>query len=131
MRDGILARDKAFDPLSTTSLLKLLHSNSRLNRARALSVLARRSSQEKAVIDQVLDGITEPKNKDARLMGSTISVSHIGFATLWAFGLPSIRQSLSKLLQDWPEPDRTDLLWFLKSQAISIHELGPYESAAR
>ena len=120
MRDEILVRDKELDPLSTKHLLILLHSNSRLNRARALSALARRSSQEEAITDQVLNGITESSNREARLLGSTISVSHIGFATLWEFGLPCARASLRKLLQNWPEPDRIDLLWFLKSQSIPI-----------
>ena len=130
MRDEILVRDKEFDRLSTKSLLKLLHSNSRLNRARALSALARRSSQEEAIIGQVLNGITELKNRETRLLGSTISVSHIGFATLWEFGLPSAREALLRLLQDWPEPDRTDLLWFLKSQSISIEAQGELHRVA-
>jgi len=129
MRDEILARDKEFDSLSTEYLLKLLHSNSRLYRARALSALARRSSQEEAITPQVLNVITESKNREARLLGSTISVSHIGFATLWEFGLPSVRESLRRLLQDWPEPDRTDLLWFLKSQSISIEEASGAKNA--
>jgi hypothetical protein len=120
MKEKILVQYKEFDQLSTESLLELLNSDSRVNRVRALSTLARRSSQDGIITASVLKGITEPKNREARLLGSTISVSHVGFAVLWEFGPPDVRECLQKLLKNWPEPDRTDLLWFLKSQSISI-----------
>ncbi len=120
MRDDILLRDEAFDHVPTKQLLAMLHNSSRLVRARALATLARRSGQDEALVDQIIDAIRDPKNTEARLLGSTVSVSHIGFAGLWAFGTPRAKLFLKDLLQHWPEPDREDLLWFLESQSLSM-----------
>ncbi len=119
MRDEILWQDEEFDQVPTEKLLIKLDDVSRIVRARALATLARRSKQDETLINYILEAITDSVNMDSRLIGSTISVSHVGFAGLWEFGTPIAKKSLKNLLQGWAEPDRTDLLWFLKSQAIS------------
>lgn len=119
MRDDMLWQDEEFDQISTEQLLIKINDVSRLVRARALAALARRSKQDETLTPHVLEAITDLDNLDARLMSSTISVSHIGFAGLWEFGTPIAKKPLKKLLRQWAEPDRTDLLWFLKSQSIA------------
>jgi hypothetical protein len=66
--------------------------------------------------------ITDPKNIDARLIG-TVSVSHIGITCLLATDTAHAREAVRNLFCTWPEPDRSDLLWLLKSEGLSVDEV--------
>jgi len=121
MKDEILSFDKEYDELSTAQLLKLLSSESKLSKGRALAALARRTKEDESLVNETVAAISDPANKETRIMG-TISVSHIGVACLLDFGSSKTKELIKHLLKQWPEPDRSDLLWFLKSQSISIDE---------
>ena len=121
MKDELFLADKEYDELPTAQLFVMLDNISKLIRGRALAALARRSKQDEGLVSHVLAAISNPENRDTRLMG-TISVSHLGVACLFEFGSSKTRELVRQLLEDWPEPDRTDLLWFLKSQEISLDE---------
>ena len=58
-------------------------------------------------------------NPDNRvpLMG-TISVAHVAVACLLRLGTSSGSATANELLQSWPEPDRSDLIWYLRSEEI-------------
>lgn len=58
-------------------------------------------------------------NPDNRvpLMG-TISVAHVAVACLLRLGTHSATATANELLQAWPEPDRSDLIWYLRSEEI-------------
>ena len=119
MRDDIFRQDDQYDQMSTPDLLKRLQEKNILSRTRSLAALARRVTQDRGVVEQVVKAISDPENMHKRLMG-TISISHIGFACLWENGSTADRVLLYDLLNKWPEPDRTDLLWFLESQSILV-----------
>lgn len=119
MKDDIFAQDPAYDMKPTEELLVLVERAGLLPRTRALAALARRTPDDERLIDVVIRSITDSTNMGARIFG-TISVSHVGFACLWEYGPAVAKLELRSLLAKWPEPDRSDLLWFLKSQDIAI-----------
>lgn len=113
-----ITMSEKFDQFPTTNLLELAITGSAFYRAHALSALARRSIQDEILLDQIVQGITDSKNIQARVMG-TISVSHIVIASLLQTNQPKAKEKVKNLLETWPESDRSDLLWFLKSEGIS------------
>jgi hypothetical protein len=115
--EDICTRDDEYNHLSVDALEEKLESQSIIVRARAIAALARYAAREESLVGHVLAALTLPQNLEGKITG-TVSVSHIGFACLWAFGPQSARRSLQLLLDAWPEPDRSDLLWFLKAQGI-------------
>jgi hypothetical protein len=121
MKDEALSSDKEYDQLPTTELLELLRNKSKLSKGRALAALARRTRNDVSLVREVISAISDPANQETRIMG-TISVSHIGVACLLEFGSSRTKELVKQLLEHWPEPDRSDLLWFLKSESISIDE---------
>jgi hypothetical protein len=58
--------------------------------------------------------------REYRTLG-TVSLAHIGVACLWIAGDEVGRSHLRPLIENWPLPDRTDLLWFLSSQDIDLN----------
>jgi len=119
MKDEIFIQDLEYDRLTTQQLLDSLDQSSIINRGRSIAALARRAVQNDGLVDVVVAAISVPQNKEARIIG-TISVSQVGYACLWWFGSAQTRSKLQILLQDWQEPDRSDLLWFMKSQGIEV-----------
>ena len=57
-----------------------------------------------------------PDNR-VHLMG-TISVAHVAVACLLRMGTRSGTATANELVQAWPEPDRSDLIWYLRSEEI-------------
>lgn len=115
-----LSSDKEYDQFSTAELLVLLRDKSRLSKGRALAALARRTKDDELLVDEVIAAIQDPANQETRIMG-TISISHIGVACLLVVGSSKTKERVTQLLEHWPEPDRSDLLWFLKSESVSIN----------
>lgn len=115
-----LSSDKEYDQFSTAELLVLLRDKSRLRKGRALAALARRTKDDELLVDEVIAAIQDPANQETRIMG-TISISHIGVACLLGVGSSKTKERVMQLLEHWPEPDRSDLLWFLKSESVSIN----------
>jgi hypothetical protein len=50
----------------------------------------------------------------------TVSLSHIALACLWIAGDEATHARVRRIVETWPEPDRTDLCWFLTSQEIDL-----------
>lgn len=48
----------------------------------------------------------------------TISVAHVAVACLIRLGTHSATATANELVQSWKEPDRSDLIWYLRSEAI-------------
>lgn len=59
------------------------------------------------------------RNLATRLFG-TITVSQIVMARLGVSRGQLCRECFLRLLHEWPEQDRADLLWFLKSEGVQI-----------
>ena len=103
--------------LSTAELRNLLTHQSSIKRSDALLALARRAQEDEDLVDEIAAAANDPKNA-TRLMG-TVTVSHIAVASLLQIGTPKAVAAAQRLIKVWPEPHRSDLLWFLKSEGLS------------
>jgi peptidyl-tRNA hydrolase len=90
-----------------------------LVRANALQAIARRVNEvsEEDVIDQLVRSATAHENRTSMLMG-TISVAHVAVACLLRIGSEEAVTFAQHLIDEWPEPDRRDLIWYLKSESL-------------
>lgn len=118
MRDHILVTDPPYDALDTASLRARLRAT-KMERARAIGALARRAAREPQLVEEVLELLASEPCRQYRTMGS-ISLAHIGVASLWLASEDALRARIRSLINAWPEPDRTDLRWFLVSQEINL-----------
>jgi len=121
MRDDFFHADEKYDALTTDQLREALEKGGLVTRVHALAALARRSRRDQEALLLAINAVTDPRNSTARLLGYT--VSHFGIACLWAFGPPVGREAIRHLLATWPEPDRSDLLYFMEGQDLPIDEL--------
>jgi hypothetical protein len=118
MIDDVFNSDREFDAMSREQLFEILGRGGTPRRARAMAALARKASLDDGLVDQVLEEIESASNRSTRVMG-TVSLSHIGFGCLWERGNVVVQAKLEQQFAVWPEPDRSDLSWFLKSQGLS------------
>jgi hypothetical protein len=106
-----------FDQMSTNELEQLMKNSSILNRVHAIATLSRRSDQGQNLVGKIITAIVDPKNRNDRLMG-TISVAHMGIASLLRSGKPECIDAAHQLIEEWQGVDREDLLWYLKSESL-------------
>jgi hypothetical protein len=116
---------KKFEQMSTNELEQLMVNSSILNRVHAIAALSHRSSQEQDLVGKITNAIVDPKNRGARLMG-TISVAHMGVASLLRSGNPEGVNAAHQLIEEWQGVDREDLIWYLKSESLfAVQEAKP------
>jgi hypothetical protein len=106
-----------FEQMSTNELEQLMENSSTLNRVHAIAALSHRSSQEQDLVGKITTAIVAPKNRDDRLTG-TISVAHMGVASLLRSGNPECIEAAQQLIKEWQGVDREDLIWYLKSESL-------------
>jgi hypothetical protein len=68
------------------------------------------------LLSALRDVATSPANQ-VRPTG-TISVAHVAVGCLFRVGSGHAAGLAKDLLAHWPEPDRSDLLWYLKSEDL-------------
>ena len=105
------------DRLSTSELRELLDHKSIVVRVNALEALSRQARQNAEVITDIVRAALDPSN-NTRLLGAR--VSHVAVACLLKVGTEQAQAEASRLIDEWSEPDRTDLLWFLRSESLCI-----------
>ena len=95
----------------------LLHHKSPLVRANAIEALAGLARDDDRLVDELIAAASDPQN-NVRLMG-TISVAHVAVGCLLRVATAKALEAAKALLSEWPEPDRTDLIWYLGSEGLS------------
>jgi hypothetical protein len=95
-----------------------LHHGAALVRSHAIEAMAGKLQANPEVLPELLEAVVDPANS-IRLMG-TISVAHVGVASLLRASCDEARQGVKRLLATWPQPDRDDLLWYLESEGLSV-----------
>jgi hypothetical protein len=108
---------KKIEQMSTNELEKIMENSSILNRVHAIAALSYRSNREQDLVDRITTAIVDPKNRSDRLMG-TISVAHMGVASLLHSGNPECIDAAHQLIEEWQGVDREDLIWYLKSESL-------------
>lgn len=117
--EDIFLNDPEFDSKTFEELVGIIERTQKGNIARAIGALARRSSFDPLVEERVVALLEHPDLRGDRFMG-TISMSHIGVLAMIAGNGGVISPSVLALYSAWPEPDRSDLLWFLRSQSVDV-----------
>jgi len=97
---------------------RLLHHESPLVRVNALEACVDAARHDEDLLDEIRVAVSNPTNK-VRMMG-TVSVAHIAVGCLLRVGTTEAVEAATALLQDWPEPDRSDLNWYLESEGLAI-----------
>lgn len=95
-----------------------LHHPAAIVRSHAIEAIAAKLQTNPEVLQKLLEAVVDPANS-IRLMG-TISVAHVGVASLLRSSTEEARQAAKRLVATWPQPDRDDLLWYLKSEGLSV-----------
>jgi hypothetical protein len=114
-----------FDQMPTDQLEQLMENSSILNRVHAIAALSRRSSQSRDLVSKIIAAIIDPKNRNDKLMG-TISVAHLGIASLLRSDKPEYVEAANQLIEEWQGVDREDLIWYLKSESLlAVQEAKP------
>ncbi len=84
-----------------------------------MGALARRAGREEDLMAEVVANLEDPKLREERVMG-TISLAHIGVACLLLAASDLAKARVKAMVEAWPEPDRGDLLWFLRTEEIAF-----------
>ncbi len=113
---GPLIERLKIDDMPISELRQLLDHGAILVRVNAIDAVARRALQDAALVDDLQRAATAPQNS-ARLMG-TVAVSHVAVAALLRVGTPQASEVARQLMAKWPESDREDLLWYLRSERL-------------
>jgi hypothetical protein len=108
------------DECSLKELRAALAHSSAVVRANAIEALAANSDRDADRIDELRRAAVASENQ-VRLTG-TISVGHIAVASLLRIGTEAANRAAHELLNQWPEPDRHDLLWHLQSESLLVAE---------
>ena len=106
--------------MSLDQIRPYLHDAAAIVRVNAIEAMAAQSQSNEEVLLELLEVIVEPANS-IRLMG-TISVAHVGIASILRCSCEAAKQAVKRLVSDWPEPDRDDLLWYLESVGVEQTE---------
>lgn len=120
--ESFFESDPDFDAKTIAQLVDIVEHGYTPNRARAISALGRKGSKDPSVQEKVLELVSSPVLRGARFMG-TISLAHIGVLSIIAGHGGMIPSVVATLYTDWPEPDRSDLVWFLRSQEVDVTPL--------
>jgi hypothetical protein len=101
---------------SVDEIRSLLHASSIVVRANALEALVPHAKSDHSLLTDLTTAISDPKNQ-ARLMG-TITLAHLAIASLFRVGSEKATEIANELIDTWPETDRSDLEWYLKSEGL-------------
>ena len=104
---------------SDQELAEMLGEKSFLRRAAAIDELGERLQKNfnDKQFDLLIEAIKDGQNLREKIRG-TISVSHVAMAELCKINNRKAKSTARNLLENWREPDRSDLIWFLESENI-------------
>lgn len=86
-------------------------------RANALESFGRFVRADESLLPELAAAAHDPMNC-TRLIG-TVTVAHVGIASIIRTGLSSAASAADALINSYPEPERSDLVWYLKSEGLS------------
>lgn len=102
--------------VSLAGIRELVRHPAAVVRTNALNALVRHAKADDGLLHDIIAAAREPLN-EVRLMG-TITVSHVAVGCLYQVGSPAALEAAMELLATWPEPDRSDLVWYLRSEGL-------------
>jgi hypothetical protein len=102
--------------MPVSEVIGLLRDPAAVIRVNAVEALVVRARHDQKLLKELVAAASEPAN-GVRLMG-TISVAHVAVGCLLRVGTDAANEAANNLLNAWPEPDRADLMWYLKSEGL-------------
>lgn len=102
-----------FENFSTSDLIKLVDDGHLLERARAIFFLAKRCDREEKIIFQVRAKIFDPKNREAKIFG--ITVSFLGIGGLFEANTPQTKKFIDDFIKTLSKYEYENLIYFLNS----------------
>ena len=105
--------------VATAEIRELLYHRSPLVRAAAVRAIGAAARNDERLVDELIAAATAPIN-GVPLLG-TISVAHVAVGCLPQIGTATALKAAKALVMKWPEPDRTDLILYLKLKGLEIH----------
>lgn len=104
--------------LSSRQLREYLSHRSPLVRANAIEIFAEHLSEDESLLSEIVLFATNPEHSFV-LMGAT-TVAHWAVLSMLRSSCVAAREAGRELLRDWSEPERQDLIWFLRSEGIHM-----------
>lgn len=104
--------------MPTAEVRDLLGHQSPLIRVNACESLVDPARRDEGLLAELIAAASNPVN-NVHLMG-TITVAHVAVGCLVRVGTAKALAAAKALLRAWPEPDRTDLVWYLKSEGLEL-----------
>ena len=99
-------------------LLATLRTGAPIVVANVLDQMGNTNVVPRAAAIEALEAAARDPRFAFRLMG-TITLAHLAVKALMQLG-GEARDRAQALMHTWPEPDRSDLLWFLRSEGIEL-----------
>lgn len=113
-------------------ILVLINDPAPIIRVNALRAIARDYANEATTVATLKSAAESDENRALRLAGQ-ISVAFEAVRFLKDLENTHADSAVARLIRDWPEPARTDLIWYLQKthgDRGSMHNEGNGESAA-
>lgn len=102
--------------VSQDEVLEYLQHDAALVRVNAIKAAARLAKDNDRLIAIVANEAQQPQNT-VRLLG-TATVGHVAVGCLFRIGSPDATRRAMQLVAGWPEDEREDLVWYLKSEGL-------------
>lgn len=97
-------------------ILEHLQHDAALVRVNAIEAAARLARDNERLITILANEARRPKNA-VRLLGTT-TVGHVAVGCLFRVGNPEAEKTAMELVEEWPENEREDLVWYLNSEGL-------------
>ena len=97
-------------------LVSLLNHKSVLVRANVYELAASRAKLDSSWIPRLRAAAVDARS--GQVVMGTVRLSHIAVACLLRIGNRQAVQLAEDLIARWPEPEKDDLLWYLRSQSL-------------
>ena len=102
--------------VSQDEVQKYLQHDAALVRVNAIEAAARLAKENERLIAIIANAAQQPQNA-VRLLG-TATVGHVAVGCLLHIGSPRATEVAMQLVDGWPENERGDLIWYLKSEGL-------------
>ena len=102
--------------VSQDEVQKYLQHDAALVRVNAIEAAARLAKENERLVAIIANAAQQPQNA-VRLLG-TATVGHVAVGCLLQIGSPRATEVAMQLVDGWPENERGDLIWYLKSEEL-------------
>ena len=115
------------DEVSPQTLCQQLSARSVLARVNAAQALAARSDTDADTVAALRTAAADRRNQTVLL--GTVTAADVMIASLLRLGHDDVTETARRLIDAQPEPHRSDLLWYLRSEGLIVEPAVPAGSS--